>query len=435
MMTMIKAKIREYGGVRKLHTIISQETIKPSSPTPHHLKTYNFSLLDHFAPNLHMPKVFFYKNYNDGNTKNLKQSLSKCLTQYYPFAGRFPSPSASYIDCNDEGIEFSEALIDSKIDDFVFNKNQDETMDQLIPNGFGCIGGTTSPNNLLEVQLNHFTCGGVAIAVSISHKVADGFTAASFINHWASVASCQSPVNPKFILSPTSDHIIKIPEVMNKGTDKRNYVARKFIFPNSKLNELKKKVISMGTTPMNPSRVELLTSLIFKCSMGATITKSGCFKPSNLVHCVNMRNKLTNICPNTAAGNIFTLMNAKIASKGKIMLAEVIYELKKGKLELDGLQSLQEVEKHYLSTLSMLEGDESRTFVSSSLCRFPFYNVDFGWGKPIKVSTRYPDVDDNGVLLLDAPSGDGIEALVHLEKEEMSIFEMDEELLAHVEDE
>ncbi|PWA59250.1 Chloramphenicol acetyltransferase-like domain-containing protein [Artemisia annua] len=336
------------------------------------------------------------------------------------FIGRFPSPSASYIDCNDEGIEFFEALIDSKIDDFVFNKNQDEKMDQLIPNGFGCIGGTTSPNNLLEVQLNHFTCGGAAIAVSISHKVADGFTTASLINHWASVASCQSPINPKFILSPTRHRQKKL-------------CCSKFIFPNSKLSELKKKVISMGATPMNPSRVELLTSLIFKCSMGATVTKSGCFKPANLVHTVNMRNKIIHICPNTAAGNIYTLMNAKIAGTNKIMLAEVIYELKKGKMELDGLQSLQEVGKHYLSTLSMLEGDESRTFVSSSLCRFPFYNVDFGYGKTIKVSTRYPDVDDNGVFLLDTPSGDGIEALVHLEKEEMSIFEMDEELLAYVE--
>ncbi|GJX75527.1 acylsugar acyltransferase 3-like protein [Tanacetum coccineum] len=435
MMNTIKAKIRGYGGVRKLHTIISQETIKPSSPTPRHLKTYNFSLLDHFAPNVHMPKVFFYKSYNDGNTTNLKQSLSKCLTQYYPFAGRFPSPSASYVDCNDEGIEFSKVLIDSKIDDFIFNKNQDETMDQLIPNGSGCIVSTTSPNNLLEVQLNHFTCGGVALAVSISHKIADGFTSASLINHWASVARCQSPVNPKFILSPISDNIIKIPDVMNKGTDKKNYIARRFIFPNSKLNELKKKVNSMGPTPMNPTRVELLTSLIFKCSMGATIAKSGCYKPSNLLHCVNMRNKVINICPNTSAGNIFTLMNAKIASTSEIMLDEVIYELRKGKMELDGLQSLQEVEKHYLSTLSMLEGDESRSFVSSSLCRFPFYNVDFGWGKPIKVITRYPDVDDNGVILLDTRSGDGIEALVHLEKEEMSIFKMDEELLAYVEDE
>ncbi|KAL8259748.1 hypothetical protein R6Q59_027701 [Mikania micrantha] len=74
--------------------IISQETIKPSSPTPSHLKTHVLSLVDNFSLHVPVPFIFFYKNYKDGDISNLKKSLSLCLTQYYPFAGRFLDPNA-----------------------------------------------------------------------------------------------------------------------------------------------------------------------------------------------------------------------------------------------------------------------------------------------------------------------------------------------------
>lgn len=40
--------------------IISKEVIKPSSPTPHHLKTHKLSLLDQLAPDIYLPIVLFY---------------------------------------------------------------------------------------------------------------------------------------------------------------------------------------------------------------------------------------------------------------------------------------------------------------------------------------------------------------------------------------
>ncbi|KAF5809343.1 putative deacetylvindoline O-acetyltransferase [Helianthus annuus] len=424
-MNMFMAK--RFGRIRQLHTIISQETIKPSSPTPLHLKTHNLSLLDQFAPRFLMPKVFFYKHYNNGNTSILKKSLSNCLTQYYPFAGRFPPSSTSYVDCNDEGIAFIEAANDSRIEDFVTNRNQDETLDQLLPNN------KVGPDSLIKVQVNYFAGGGAAIAVAISHKIADGYAAASFINHWAIVTRGLSPTNPNFI-SSTNVETLKIPEVMNKGTYKGNFIARRFIFSNSKLRELKERVLTMGAMPSNPTRVELLTCLLFKCVARASAMKSGDFKPALLAHCVNMRKKIIKNSPEAATGNVMTLLATKIASSSEIMLHEVVAELQKEKLKLDGLRNEQEVAQHHLNTLTMLGDEESESFISSSLCRFPFYGVDFGWGNPVKVVTRYPDVDDNGVIFLDAPNGDGIEALVHLQKEEMPIFEKDEELLAYIED-
>ncbi|XP_076901464.1 akuammiline synthase 1-like [Bidens hawaiensis] len=425
-MNMFLAK--QFGRVRQLHTIISQETIKPSSPTPHHLKTHNLSLLDQFAPSLLLPKLYFYKDYNKGNTNTLKKSLPNCLTQYYPFAGRLEPPSALFVDCNDEGVEFIEALNDNRTDDFIINRFQDhEAIDQLLPNE------KTGLNSLLKVQVNYLADGGAALAVSVSHKVADGYTAAMFINHWATVTRGQSPTqNPNFNFSRNTE-TLEIPEVVNKLTNKGNVISKRFMFSNSKLKELKDKVITMGSTPSNPTRVELLTCLLFKCVTRAVETHSGDIKPSNLAHCVNMRKKIIETCPENAAGNVMAMLAAKIASGSSEMnLHEVIVELQKGKVKLGELRNEIETSEQFLKTMKVLGDEESRNFISSSLCRFPFYGVDFGWGNPVKVMTRYPDVDDNGVLMLDAPNGDGIEALVHLKKDVMPVFEKDEELLEYV---
>ena len=76
-----------------------------------------------------------------------------------------------------------------------------------------------------------------------------------------------------------------------------------------------------------------------------------------------------------------------------------------------------------LNTFGTIQG---KIFYSSSVCKLPFYEVDFGWGKPVEVLVRIPDVDDYSMLLLDTPSGDGIVANVHLPEEEMAVLKKDE---------
>ena len=69
-------------------------------------------------------------------------------------------------------------------------------------------------------------------------------------------------------------------------------------------------------------------------------------------------------------------------------------------------------------------------FNFTSLCRFPIYEMDFGWGNPMwigRVSLPFKNV----VVFLDTKSGDGIEAWVNLKEEDMAKFESDTELLAY----
>ncbi|XP_042756527.1 acylsugar acyltransferase 3 [Lactuca sativa] len=401
---------------------------KPLNHLPQHLYTSKLITFLYLIEVL-LAFVFFYPNYKKDDTNILKQSLSKCLAQYYPLAGRIPSPPEPYINCNDEGVEFLEAFNDSPLDDFIHKNVQDEFIDQLFPYGLTCTPQASSPL-LLKVQLNHFSGGGAAVALSMSHKFADGATIANFVNHWATVARCGSPINPCFISSSKTDNT-KMSDFNVNDLDKGNYVTRRFVFPNSKLQELKTKVIAMGTAPINPTRVEVVTSLLFKHAVSAATTSSGSLKPSNLTITVNMRNKFVENYPETAAGNLSMYGVAKMGDSGKIKLGEVIARIRKAKMELEGIKDEQELVQKFANAISNLQGD---LYYITSVCRVPFYQVDFGWGKPVEVIIRFPNVGKNVIVLMDTASGDGIMANVQLPEEEMVILQKDKEFLTYVKD-
>ncbi|KAK9052176.1 hypothetical protein SSX86_028804 [Deinandra increscens subsp. villosa] len=409
---------------RQLHTLISQEIIKPSLPTPSHLKTHNLSLVDQLVPNVNIPYIFFYKNYRHGDINILKKSLSQTLTSYYPFAGRFLATHVPQIDCNDQGVEFLEASSDSRLGDFIRRKELDETIDRLIPHS--ALGNNPK---LVKVQLNHLSCGGVAMVVSISHKVADGYTVGKFINHWATVTRGGSPKNPTFISSKCNT---KVSEFDLNGTQNLvKYAVRRFVFPNSKLNELKNKV----NVSLNPTRVEILSSLIYKCAVGAATTLLGSIQPSNMYHAVNMRKKIMEKNrPEIGAGNICTIAVAKTTDSSEIKLDEVIHKLRKDIMDIKEVRDVEEVGEVFLDKVSTVGDDKRRIYGFSSVCQFPFYEVDFGWGKPEQFMLQNGVLGANVIHLMDTPSGEGIEAIVQLEAEEMSIFQNDKEILAYSQD-
>lgn len=68
------------------------------------------------------------------------------------------------------------------------------------------------------------------------------------------------------------------------------------------------------------------------------------------------------------------------------------------------------------------------SFSFTSLCGFPLYEADFGWGKPIWVGSASLTFK-NLVVFLDTRSGDGIEAWINLKLEDMAKLEADKELL------
>ncbi|XP_076958417.1 akuammiline synthase 1-like [Bidens hawaiensis] len=433
------------------HNIISREIIKPSSRTPSHLKTYNLSMIDQLQLPIYIPIVLFYPNNEicgltpHEKAHKMKRSLSQSLTRYYPFAGRIHTPTTPYVDCNDEGVVFVETKYSSQMSMSQDTSEDNDIVGQLYVDG---MFWEHSPYReyVVGVQVNHFACGGMAVAVSLSHRVGDGCTLGSFLSHWASVARHGSVdhkevllLDPHFIHYPATTNFFP-PEVAVLHKRRVNAITRKFVFPNSKLSDLKNKVLALakdGSTPSinNPTRVEVLISLIYKTVLAASTLTSSSFKPSFLSIPVNMRNKFVPKLPQTTVGNITAKMLVTTRNESETSLTVVVSEIQKQKMELERLQNLQLVRESFDSNVLRkmnfdLENVADRYFLFSSLCGFPYNKVDFGWGKPAVVGLTLRSTNLIGSMLMDTPNRDGIEALVTLDKQDMERFQNDKELLS-----
>ncbi|XP_076958460.1 vinorine synthase-like [Bidens hawaiensis] len=197
------------------HNNISSELIKPSSPTPSHLQTYNLSELDRRSMHEYMPLILCHHPNNETCTLTpndkvqvMKTSLPHSLTRYHPLAGKLHMPTSPYVDCNDEGVVFVEAKHDSQMNMLQHISEDNDIVGQLFVDGMFW-ENSTYVESLLGVQVNHYECGGIGVAISLSHMIGDGCTLGSFVSHWASVARYGSinhkevmPLNPHFVQSP-----------------------------------------------------------------------------------------------------------------------------------------------------------------------------------------------------------------------------------------
>eukprot|EP01018_Ginkgo_biloba_P033388 Gb_10488 [translate_table: standard] len=102
----------------------SFEIIKPSVPTPFHLRHYHLSSCDQVNEGYYLRHLYFYQCKSCDlhgmfmNASNLKISLREALKYFYPASGRFRVSGERqrlYIDCNDAGAEFYEVEIEATL--------------------------------------------------------------------------------------------------------------------------------------------------------------------------------------------------------------------------------------------------------------------------------------------------------------------------------
>ncbi|XP_038685014.1 stemmadenine O-acetyltransferase-like [Tripterygium wilfordii] len=416
--------------------IVSRETIKPSSPTPSNLRNFEFSLLDQFYPASYIHLILFYPAKSDTeqdlDVKKrcdvLKTSLSKTLTMYYPFAGRIKDHIS--IECNDEGATFIETRVNCLLFDVLRNPNFDQfknfqPLDVELPAAIGT--GT-----LLFVQANVFECGGMAIGVRLAHKIADATTFTTFMKVWASMAreanevvhldlfagaALFPPVDRKF---PSNDNFLLFQD--------ESCVVTRLLFTASNIDALKAKIASAS---IQPTRVEAITALIWKCAMTASRSIKGtCSRPSLCVHGVNLRKRLSMPLSEYSIGNILSGITVEF-SEMEIELQSLVLKLRKElkELKLNREETSEHINKMLEAANSEKESGVVDAYTFSSWCRMPVYEANFGWGKPTWISFYNLKVP-NAAGFMDTREGDGIEVWVSLREDEMAIFQHDEELLS-----
>lgn len=418
--------------------VISKEIVKPSSPTQDHLHRYQLSFNDQMAPPVYNPLVLFYVSvegtkFNVVDISNrLKKSLSEVLTLYYPLSGR--TKDNSFIDCNDEGIPYLVARVKCNMSDVIQNPVPGE-LNKLVPFELDALTDIS-----FGVQLNVFDCGGIAVGACISHKIADALSFFVFINTWAATASGDADiVSPQFVaasLFPPK----KIPGVfpVGVGITKDNIITNRYVFDASMIESLREKYSASNDfeDQKPPSRVEALSAFIWSRFVAATKDESGPQKLYAVNHAVNLRPRFDPPQPQSSFGNLFSLAitvpSLKPGEAGPDLVRQVRAQI--SKVDKDHVKELQGGSQQWDSMrdrAAMFMKGEMVTFSFTSLCRFPLYEADFGWGKPIWVGSPALNFK-NLVFFIDTPSGDGIEAYVSLKKEEMAKLEKDEEFLTFV---
>ncbi|KAL3510454.1 hypothetical protein ACH5RR_029855 [Cinchona calisaya] len=291
--------------------IISKEEIKPASPTPDHLRIHRLSIFDQLIPHMYSnPLVFFYPNNQSSNItdiiserrQRLKQSLSETLVPFYPLAGRIKDNLE--IRCNDEGVYYVEARTNIQLSEFL-RKPKNQMIHHLLPFHPGSIE-LLSKTYLVMIQINIFSCGGIAIGIYTSHKIVDGLSRLTFLKAWAATARNESSqqVHPSFI---SSSVFLPDPNLSNylssdfciSPKEKHNFVTNRFVFDHSALTLLKSKVANSATP------VKVVMGILWKSFIDATRVRHGVQKKPILIILVNLRPRCSPALPPHSFGNIF----------------------------------------------------------------------------------------------------------------------------------
>ncbi|WOH11576.1 hypothetical protein DCAR_0831066 [Daucus carota subsp. sativus] len=422
--------------------VLSRELIKPYISTPSNLQHYRISLLDELSPTMNIPTILYYTDIQSSN--HLKISLAKVLTRFYPLAGRYVK-EACMVDCSDQGAEFVEAKVDIRIEDLI-SQGKDlkvELLNLLIPRPIGAVDEVSDP--LLAIQVSTFACGGLAIGLMSSHRVADMATTSNFITEWALHAKihgredCLS-MSPRWnsgLLFP-GKHFAPLHLGLSRSEEKfevHKVITKVFHFSKSAISRIQEKARGNSLSEKLPTRVQCVVGLLGKAIIDSHVANPANPREFLMSQILNLRGRTIPPLRKSQCGNLYlTAFVESVAGEGGVEFQSLVDMLS------TSVKSGIEECKDALST-----GEEGQMMVAknfhdfkdsitnpgsfcagcfSDLSKFPFYEADFGWGKPVWVSMANIPVS-HGCFLLADESGQGMEAWIGLNVNDMSKLEMD----------
>eukprot|EP01018_Ginkgo_biloba_P029753 Gb_40572 [translate_table: standard] len=417
--------------------IKSKEIITPSSPTPQDLRQLQLSYYDQSVPRMYVCHLYFYTitpspshDKEEGgqmedfmNVKGLKSSLAECLTYFYPLAGRLRETESSiiHIECNDEGVKFIEAQVEANVEDIIFQPGTH--LDILLP-----ANQYITKEPLVLIQMNRFKCNSVVMGIAVNHAIADELSFCHFVNNWSEIARGQQiSLQPWFDRSSyfpvqiNNCPTIKTEEPIPPPTAK--VITKTFKYTKSHIQTLK-DIAGAGVTSVESVSAHLWRSI---CRVNA-MEKD---RETIALHVVEGRKRMKPPLPQGFIGNLF-LAAVATENAGNVIGEEAGY------VENSLHQAITKVDDKYISSamdstehlraevasVAMKSAGGSHLLLYSSWWRFPLYEADFGWEKPVWIGIPTSAVG-GVVILLGMRSGSGIEAWVTLGEDEMNKLESD----------
>jgi Transferase family len=381
----------------------------------------------------------------------LQSSLADTLKQFYPLAGRvrpcpYPSPENQFefYFCSEDTIPFSLVESSSDFDGLTGNEMKDFTeLYSLVPQ-LRCTNDGTIP--LTAIQVSVFPGKGICIGVAMHHVACDDSSFMHFVKSWAATSRV-GPVNTRGLPPPIFDRAMlsdpnnlyfktlsEMKGILSKGPPPASDPPLKqsqplistFVLTREQINDLKEGLIAkFNGLPLHCSSFTVACAYAWVCLIKSqeTANHNGFTeKSANLLFSVECRSRLEPPIPAGYFGNClrpcFVEANMQeLHLQGGVFTAAMAI----GKA-IKGLEEgvLQGAEGWFTKILSLVP---NRPMSVGGSPRYRVYDVDFGWGRPVKVELPTIQKTPGTVSLAESRDGKGgIEIGVVLPENEMQQF-------------
>ncbi|MBA0726336.1 hypothetical protein Golax_002169 [Gossypium laxum] len=416
----------------------------------------------------------------------LKQSLSKTLSFFPPLAGRlYTDPNGSiYIACNDAGVEFHHSKCATS---FIRDVIAPVYVPELVNEFFSFDKTVSYQGHFKPIMAIQFTelPDGVFIGCSINHAVTDGTSFWNFFNTYAEICrkiSNNDPSFEKISRQPEfsrdsvliSSAILKVPKGGPKVTFNVNEPLREriFSFCREAILELKAKVNSNNKDKLLVNEdFNAFEKYYFDKSVNLNgIFENWLFKSSNIANtaeissfqslsallwravtrarklpvsktttfrmAVNCRHRLNPKLDPLYFGNAIQsiptyAVAGDVTSRDLRWCAERLNESVEAHKDERVRGYLKEWEKD--PRCFPLGNFDGASMTMGSSPRFPMYENDFGWGRPLAIRSGGANKFDGKISAFPGREGmGGVDLEVVLAPETMAAIESDPEFMQYV---
>ncbi|XWS19191.1 hypothetical protein CRYUN_Cryun32bG0110300 [Craigia yunnanensis] len=375
----------------------------------------------------------------------LKKAMAQALVSYYAFAGEVVPNTVGEPElvCNNRGVDFVEAYADVELQNLDLH-NPDESIEgKLVPK---------KKHGVLSVQATELRCGGLVVACTFDHRIADAYSANMFLVSWAEIARSKSIsavpsfrrslLNPRRpgCIDPSLDHMympissLPPPKEHHQTTD--HFISRIYYITSEQLNDLQSLACSNG---YKRTKLESFSAFLWKmvallaAKDNFEITKMGIVVDGRVR--LGERDKDREILMSSYFGNVLSIPFGgqrvnELIEKPLSWVANQVHDfLDQAVTKEHFLGLIDWVEAHRpepaLAKIYSNGSDDGPAFVVSSGQRFPVSKVDFGWGCPVFGSYHFPWGGDAGyVMPMPSPArkGDWV-VYMHLFKRQLELIE------------
>ncbi|XP_028781340.1 shikimate O-hydroxycinnamoyltransferase-like [Neltuma alba] len=449
-------------------TVTKEEVVAAVLPLQEHWLP--LSNLDLLLPPLDVGVFFCYDKPAATGTAvvgALKKGLAEALVSFYALAGEVVTNSVDEPEllCNNRGVDFVEAEADVELRSLDLYNPDDSIEGKLVPQ---------KKNGVLAIQATFLRCGGIVVACSFDHRIADAYSANMFLVSWAHLAQLSQSAKPtistldsrpcfrRSLLSPRRPGVIhpsidrmfvpvsELPPPKQPSAESLSdpVISRIYYITADQLNHIQSLANSSASNVVGDGvkRTKLESFCAFLWRMVAAsanskrvITKMGIVVDGRR-RLSDGRDKQKASLMGSYFGNVLSIPYGEesareLTGKSLSWVADKVHEFLEDALTEEHFLGLVDwVEAHrpggavasiYVGGGEEGEEDESSAFVVSSGQRFPEEKVDFGWGRPVFGSYHFPWGGDAGyVMPMPSPVGKGDWVVyMHLRKGQLEKIE------------